>query len=189
MGRASQAALALHKCAAVAGLAGRLRGRRGAIRRDRQCQSVLRALYAGGSRLSSRQWRCCSAVAQLLDQTHLAGVVNRLRVLRTFQIVVGGVELPDQLVQLEGSFPDLVQQTTARAAAPNAALPVGGWVEPSVFGATAIELPGSNLQTRTNPYTVTGSARPAKRAAGRGRATQEQNGWRACGARLSAVPA
>lgn len=80
-------------------------------------------------------------------QTQLARVVRgRLARGRPLEIVEVGVEPADQLIQLEGGFPNIEKQVAPRATAPDAALPVDGGIISLVPGATAFELSGSDLQ-------------------------------------------
>jgi len=83
----------------------------------------------------------------LHQQTHLARVVcRRLGPGQRLEIVEVGVEPADQLIQLEGGFPNIEKQAAPRARAPDAALPVDSGTISFVSGAASFELPGSNLQ-------------------------------------------
>ena len=62
------------------------------------------------------------------------------------EIVVPGIELADELVQLERGFPDLKQQVASRAAALSRRATVGSGIVALVAPATAVELARSDLQ-------------------------------------------
>jgi hypothetical protein len=68
------------------------------------------------------------------------------------------IKSADELVDPEGRFPDFEKQLTPRAGTPDSSLSVDGWIVPLVLSAPPFELPGSDLQTSSNPYTLTGSA-------------------------------
>jgi hypothetical protein len=74
------------------------------------------------------------------------------------QVVVIGVELANELIELEGGLPDLEKEVASRAAAAYGALAIDRGVISSVPGATAVELSGSDLQTSSRPYTVAGNS-------------------------------
>jgi hypothetical protein len=59
------------------------------------------------------------------------------------------IEPADQLVELERGLPNVAEQAAARASAPYAATAIDGGVVTLVLGATALELPGSDFQTRS----------------------------------------
>jgi hypothetical protein len=81
----------------------------------------------------------------------------KLRTQAALEVVMAGVELADQLIQIEGGLPDLEEQLTALASTFYGALPVDWWVVSLVSGAAALELSGSDLQWSSNPYTLPGS--------------------------------
>jgi hypothetical protein len=62
------------------------------------------------------------------------------------QIVVLGVESADELIELEGGFPDITQKTAAQAAPNDASASVDSGAVAFVPGAAAIELAGANFQ-------------------------------------------
>ena len=68
---------------------------------------------------------------------------------RTFQVVQPRVEFPDELIELQGRFPDVEKQVATDARALDAALPVHCGVVSFVPGATAAEFSRSDLQTNT----------------------------------------
>jgi len=59
------------------------------------------------------------------------------------------IEPADQLVELERGLPNVAEQAAARARASYAATAIDGRVVALVPGATALELPGSDFQTRS----------------------------------------
>jgi hypothetical protein len=65
-------------------------------------------------------------------------------------VVMIRVEPADQLVELERGLPNVAEQAAARASAAYAATAIDGGVVPLVLGATALELPGSDFQTRSH---------------------------------------
>ena len=104
----------------------------------------LRSLEFDGAAFEDLAWWGLS----LREQAHLARIGGR-RFWRggALQIVVAGIEFPYQLVELEGGFPDIEEQVAAQAARLDTALPVDGGIVTLMPGATALELPGSDLQT------------------------------------------
>ena len=85
------------------------------------------------------------------DQAHLPRVGRgRFRLAGPLQIVVVRVESADQLVEPERRLPDIAKQGASRAAAGNAAAAVDSGVVTLVFGATAVELPGSDFHNRSH---------------------------------------
>jgi hypothetical protein len=83
----------------------------------------------------------------LFDKTQLARIAGLHQRLGTLQIVMRGVELPDELVEPEGSLPDFQQQGASGTATADAGLPIDGGIVGFVPPATASELARSNLQT------------------------------------------
>jgi hypothetical protein len=82
------------------------------------------------------------------DQAQLARVGGgNFRRGRALQIVELGIEAADQLVQLDGSLPDLEEKIAALAGADDSALAVDGWIVTLVPGAAAVEFARSDLQT------------------------------------------
>ena len=90
----------------------------------------------------------------LADEAQLAwvGLGNRLRFGWTLEIVVVRVELTDQLVQFEGRFPDVEQQSTPLAATLDGAAAVNRRIVPPVPGAAAVKFSGPNLQPSRLPF-------------------------------------
>ena len=83
----------------------------------------------------------------LYNQAQLARIVRgRLGRGRPLEVIEVGVEPADQLIQLEGGFPNIEKQAAPRATAPDAALPVDGGIVSLVPGTAAFELSGSDLQ-------------------------------------------
>ena len=61
------------------------------------------------------------------------------------QIVVGGVEFPDEFVERKGSLPDVEEKAAARARTDNSALPAGCRIVTLVAGTAAIKFSGADL--------------------------------------------
>ena len=57
-----------------------------------------------------------------------------------------GIELADELIQIERGFPDFKQQVAPRAAALSRGAAIGGGIVALVAPATAVELARSDLQ-------------------------------------------
>jgi hypothetical protein len=90
-----------------------------------------------------------TASACSIDQTHLAGIDGVGFRARVLEIVVIGIKLADEPIQLQRSLPDFKQEHTTAAAAADAAEAVGGGVVALVAAAAAVEFSRSDLQART----------------------------------------
>jgi hypothetical protein len=65
---------------------------------------------------------------------------------------VFGVETADQMVQMQGGFPDFKHQAASRAGAPYGAEPIDRGVVSLVAGAAAVKFAGSDLHRFLSPY-------------------------------------
>jgi len=84
------------------------------------------------------------------DERHLARVgEGALRFWWAPDVVVIRIEPADQLVELERGLPNIAEEAAARASSADAAAAIDGGVVTFVLGATALELPGSDSQTRS----------------------------------------
>lgn len=59
---------------------------------------------------------------------------------------MAGVEFANQLIQLKGCFPDVVQQEAAGAAAFDPAFAIDSGIVPFMFGTAAVEFARADLQ-------------------------------------------
>jgi hypothetical protein len=80
-----------------------------------------------------------------LDQAELAGV-RESGFRRLGEIVMGRIELPDELVEAEGGLPNLAEEAAAGAIATDSAATVHGRVIAFVAGAAAIKFSRADLQ-------------------------------------------
>jgi hypothetical protein len=85
-----------------------------------------------------------------IDQAHLPRIDRGDFRDWTSHVVVVRIELADQLIQFQRRLPNVAEQIAADAAAMDAAPAIHGRIEAFVFGATALELPGSDLQVSSN---------------------------------------
>ena len=113
-----------------------------------------------------------------LEQAHLPRVDfgHRLGLGRGLKVVVVRVEPANRLVEPEGRLPDVEQQQAAGTTALDSRLPIHGRIVAFVPAAAAVEFPGSDFQTSSNPYTLAGSTGRKKeetpfRSQGRARTT------------------
>jgi len=93
-----------------------------------------------------RVWELSGSERAVADQAQLAGIVRWHFGRELLEVVVPGIELADELVQLERGFPDLKQQVASRTAALSRRATVGGGIVAFVAPATAVELARSDLQ-------------------------------------------
>jgi hypothetical protein len=92
----------------------------------------------------------------LLDEAQLPRIGRRNRRLSPSGIVVGGIESPDEPVQLQRRLPDFQQQAASRAAALDAARAIHRGVVSLVLAAAPFEAYGSDFQRGSNLITLAG---------------------------------
>jgi hypothetical protein len=62
-----------------------------------------------------------------------------------------GIETADQLVDIQGRFPNIPKKLTPLASFGDTGLPIDGWIVAFMFTATAFEFPRSDLQADPKP--------------------------------------